>query len=247
MFKEDTRTGLRIKLSNQEKAQGQGTSKASPTKRKALGKRTGGKPTRKLSTTRGMSLQTEMEKTTNTEKEDDLSSTSEENISPSPKRQNQKITPPAIATRKSIRARQATLATALGNPIPINATQNTSTQETKKLEIDSPLEKSKPDTPSLKPLIQEMGFSEKTPEYKACIQFIQAISPKHKTNVTDDVIDLTSPAEADDEKMDHNDIFCEKSKNIEDPKQDEQLNNEEEHGVVDDNTDKNIGGQRGEI
>ena len=47
--------------------------------------------------------------------------------------------------------------------------------------------------------------------------------------------------------MDNNDIFCENSKNIEDPKQDEQLNNEEEHGVVDDITDNNIGEQRGEI
>ena len=65
MFKEDTRTGLTVKLSAQEKTQSQGTSKASPTKRKALGKRTGGKPTRKLQTPRGMSLQTEMEQTIN--------------------------------------------------------------------------------------------------------------------------------------------------------------------------------------
>ena len=60
MFKEDTRTGLPVKLSNQEKAQSQG--KCSPTKRKSLGKRTGRKPMRKLQTPRGMSLQTEMEK-----------------------------------------------------------------------------------------------------------------------------------------------------------------------------------------
>ena len=90
MFKEDTRTGLPVKLSNQEKARSQGTSKASPTKREALGKLIGGKLTRKLQVPRGMSLQTEMEKTINEEKEGDLSSTSEENTSPSPKRQNQK-------------------------------------------------------------------------------------------------------------------------------------------------------------
>ena len=172
-----------------------------------------------------------------------MSSTSEENTSPSPKRQNQKITPPAIATRKSTRARQVTLATALGNPIPINAIQTTSTAGTKQFEIGSPPEKSKQVTTSLKSLIREMRFSEKTPEYKACIQFIQAISPKHKTSITNDVIDLTSPAEADDEKMDNNDIFCENSQNIEDPKQDEQLNNEEKHGAVDDNTDNNTGEQ----
>ena len=64
------------------------------------------------------------------------------------------------------------------------------------------------DTPSLKSLIQEMGFSEKTPEYKTCVQFIQAISPKHRTSIINDVIDLTSPAEADDEKMENDDIFC---------------------------------------
>ena len=90
-----------------------------------------------------------------------------------------------------------------------------------------------------------MGFSEKTPEHKACIQFIQAISPKHKTNIFDEVIDLTSPAELDDEKMDNNDIYCKNSKN---PKQDDQPNNEEEHGVVDDVTDNNNGKKnRGDI
>ena len=158
-----------------------------------------------------MSLQTETEKTTNPQKEDDLSFTSEENNSLSPKRQNQKKTPPGIATRKSTRARQATLATALGNPIPINTIQNISKAGTKLFEIDSPPEKT-PDTPSLKILIQEMGFSEKTPEYKACIQFIQATSPKHKTNVIDEVIDLTSPAEANDGKMGNDVIYCENSK-----------------------------------
>ena len=197
-----------------------------------------------------MSLQTEMEQTTNEEKEDDSSSTSEENTSPSPKRQNQKITPPAIATRKSTRARQAILATALGNPIPINAIQTTSATGTKHFEIDSPLENSKQNTPSLKSLIQEIRFYKKTPEYKACVQYIQAISPKHKTSTINDVIDLTSPAEADDKKMENDDIFCVKSKDFEETKQvqvNEQPSNEEEHGTVDDNTDNNNGKSRGEI
>ena len=102
MFKEDTRTGLPIKLTGQEKA-ALSKSRSSPTKRKATGKRTGGKPVRKLQTPRGLSLQTETEHETNKspEKDDDSSSTSEEPISPSPKRQNQKNTPPATATRKS--------------------------------------------------------------------------------------------------------------------------------------------------
>ena len=50
MFKEDTRTGLPIKLTGQEKA-ALSTSQSSPTRRKAnkaTGKRTGGKPVRKL-------------------------------------------------------------------------------------------------------------------------------------------------------------------------------------------------------
>ena len=149
MFKEDTTTGLPTKLTMQEKSgQSQGTSKVSPTKRKALSKRTGGKTVRKLQTPRGMSLQTEIEQiNNNAEKEDDSSSTSEETTSPSPQRQIQKITPPATATRKSTRNRQATLATALGNPIPISRVQITSATGTKQFEIDSPPEKSTQDSP----------------------------------------------------------------------------------------------------
>ena len=60
-----------------------------------------------------------------------------------------------------------------------------------------------------------MGFSEKTPEYKACVEFIQLISPKHKTSTTNNVIDLTSPAEAEDETMENDDIFCGNTKDIE--------------------------------
>ena len=96
-----------------------------------------------------------------------------------------------------------------------------------KLSVKLSSQEKTPDTPSLKILIQEMGFSEKTPEYKACIQFIQAISPKHKTNVIDEVIDPTSPAEANDGKMDNDVIYCANSKNIEDS-ENEQINNEEE-------------------
>ena len=193
MFKEDTRTGLPIKLTGQEKA---ALSKSQSRKekrqeRKATGKRTGGKPVRKLQTQRGMSLQTENEQETNKspEKDDDSSSTSEEPISPSPKRQNQKNTPPATATRKSTRNRQATLATALGNPIPIAQKAVRNRLTTRKMQ----------EPQSLKSLIQEMGFTENTPEYKACVQFIQAISPKHKPTTASDVIDLTPPTEAEDE------------------------------------------------
>ena len=84
----------------------------------------------------------------------------------------------------------------------------------KQFEIDSPPEKSKQESKSLKSLIQEMGFFEKTPEYKACVRFIQAISPKHKTSTTNNVIDLTSPAEEEDETMENDDIFCVNTKDI---------------------------------
>ena len=151
----------------------------------------------------------------NSKNEDDSSSTSEETTSSSRKRQNQKNTPPATATRKSTRNRQATLATALGNPIPISTIQIPSATGIKQFEIDSPPEKLKQDSPRLKSLIQEMEFSEKTPEYKACVQFIQAQGPKHKLSTTNNVIDLTSPAEAEDETMENDDIFCVNTKDIE--------------------------------
>ena len=87
MFKEDTRTGLPIKLTRQEKA-AQNTSQGSPTKRKinkATGKRTGRKPVRRLQTPRGMNLQTEVEEekkiSNSPEKDDEFSSTSEDIIS----------------------------------------------------------------------------------------------------------------------------------------------------------------------
>ena len=139
MVKEDTRTGLPIKLTVQEKA-ALSKSQSNPTKRKATGKRIGGKPVGKLQTPRGMSLQTETKMETNKspEKDDDSSSMSEEPITPSPKRQNQKNTPPATATSKSTRNRQATLVTALCSPIPICTIQIASATGKKQFEIDSP-------------------------------------------------------------------------------------------------------------
>ena len=63
------------------------------------------------------------------------------------------------------------------------------------------------------------------------------------------MIDLTSPAEAEDEAMENDDIFCVKTKDIEEPKKgqvDEQPSNEEAHGTIDDNIDNNTGKIRGE-
>ena len=100
MFKEDEKTGLPKKLTQKERMLIQGKSN-SPAKRKtnATGKRTGGRPTRKLQTS-GMSLQGEIPvgisqsnnsipqtATPNTDKheEDNQSSNSSEDIAPSPK------------------------------------------------------------------------------------------------------------------------------------------------------------------
>ena len=140
MFKEDSRTGLPIKLRKQDKA-AQINNQNSPIKRKAnkaKGKRAVGKPIRKLQTPRGMSLQTEIEEEKNTNKSpenDDDSSSSSEDISPSPKRLNQKQTPPTVATRKSTRNRQATLTTALGNQTSIKTFESAITTGKRNLKL----------------------------------------------------------------------------------------------------------------
>ena len=83
-----------------------------------------------------------------------------------------------------------------------------------------------------------MGFTEKTAEYKACVQFIEAISPKHKPTTTSNIIDLTSPAEAEDETMENNDILFVNTKDKEvKEKEDKQPQNDEEHGTMDDDID----------
>ena len=135
---------------------------------------------------------------TDIHEEDDQSSASSEDIAPSPKRQNKKQTPPANATeplRKSTRNRQSALSHSFRNPVPINAIEDKNDEETKqpiKFQIDSPSDKQTDNYPSLKSLIQEMGFTEKTSQYRACVKFIEAISPKNKTG-HNEVVDLTSP------------------------------------------------------
>ena len=179
---------------------------SSPTKQKAkaTGKRTGGRPTNKLQT-RGMSLQTEVavekEKTApeNSElshSDDNQSNTSSEDVALSPKRQNQKRTPPAQHhSRKSTRNRQSALSNAFGNAIPLNTINEQESNEVQKpkelgFEIDLPADQQKLDYPSLKSLIQEMSFTDKTPQYQACLKFLEAISPKHGNKQTE-VMDLT--------------------------------------------------------
>ena len=53
-----------------------------------------------------------------------------------------------------------------------------------------------PTKPSVKSVIQEMGFTDKSPEYQACMNFLEASSPKNKGKQTDEVVDLISSDES---------------------------------------------------
>ena len=108
--------------------------------------------------------------------------------------------------RKSTRNRQSALSHAFGTPVPINAIENKKNEETKqpiRFQIDSPPDRQEDNYPSLKSLMQEMGFTEKTPHFKACIKLVETISPKNKTNQTE-VVDFISPP-IEDEPTDTND------------------------------------------
>ena len=162
-----------------------------------MGKRTGGRPCDKP---RGMRLSS-LEKNTRTQttnKETTIYSDSESNKSPtleagepSPKRVNQKITPPTktstsaskAPTRRSFRQRHSTLGNTIEEPAahikPV------------KFNIDSPPDQiNSPTKPSLKTLIQEMGFTDKTPEYQGSMNFLEAISSKNKVKPTEEIIDF---------------------------------------------------------
>ena len=80
-----------------------------------------------------------------------------------------------------------------------------------------------------------MGFTEKTPQYQACVKFVEAISPKHRAKQTE-VVDLTSPTE--DENVDNNNhiLFV---KNIDTQKTaDTEMQEDEEHNNLEEETPK---------
>ena len=126
----------------------------SPSKRKAKGKRIGERPTPKTRT-RGMEFQSdqrrEKERAATSGSTTDSGSSTSESLALPPKRVNQKATPESKQyqskqlqskpTRKSTRARQSTLAGALGNPITINAVEDTLQSPTKKFSNDSPTDR----------------------------------------------------------------------------------------------------------
>ena len=131
------------------------------------------------------------------------------------------------------------MSNAFGNSVPINVINNKHDEERKtplQFEIDSPPDKRERDTdnnPSLKSLIQGMGFTEKTPQYRACIKLIEAIGPKHKTGHTE-VVDLTSPTEDDATAGNNNETLFVNTKlqqegGTEQTKKNNTLQDDEEH------------------
>ena len=121
------------------------------------------------------------------------------------------------------------------NTINEKDNENNEGQKEFRFEIDSLPDKPKSEYPSLKSLIQEMGFTEKTPQYQACVKFIVAISPKHRAKQTE-VVDLTSPTE--DENVDNNnDILL--VKNIDTQKMaDTEMQEDEEHNNLEEEIPK---------
>ena len=75
-----------------------------------------------------------------------------------------------------------------------------------------------------------MGFTEKTPQYKACLQFIEAISPKNKTDHTE-VVNLISPPVENEPIDTSNEILFIKAKPCQDSAVDNNKKNydDEEH------------------
>ena len=82
---------------------------------------------------------------------------------------------------------------ALGNPVPINRHENGLQEENQTQHQTPSLTK-----PILKSLIQEMGFSDKTPEYQACLKILEAISPTNTNQNQDEaeINDLISPVDS---------------------------------------------------
>ena len=98
----------------------------------------------------------------------------------------------------STHQRHSTLAKFFGDPIPIKSIEEPNTHKKPlKLNLDSTPDEINSETkPSLKSLIQVMGFRDKSPEYQACMNFLEAICPKNKGIQTDEVVDLISSDES---------------------------------------------------
>ena len=106
--------------------------------------------------------------------------------------------------------------------------------------VDSPPhEINAPTKPSLKSLYQEMGFTDKSPEYPACTNFLEAKSPKIKGKQTNEVIDLISSDESPN-KMEI--LFIEDKKGSMEANSNPNNNaiQEEQEKAEDDNNNQNV-------
>ena len=99
-------------------------------------------------------------------------------------------------------------------------------------------QKKTPSKPSLKSLIQEMGFSNKTPEYQA-LKFLEATSPKCTTKKKEEIINLTSPVDSP-EKNETLFIVVKKTGKIADNITDDPAHEEHEKQEDDNNNNEEI-------
>ena len=72
-----------------------------------------------------------------------------------------------------------------------------------------------------------MVFTDKTPQYQACLKFIEAISPKHGNDQTE-MVDLMSPTEEDNAEN-NNDILFVKNIDNQQKVDDTEMQEDEEH------------------
>ena len=143
-------------------------------------------------------------------------------------------------SRRSTRQRHSTLAIAFGDPIPINTINESGTRKKPvNFNIDSPDQIYPSAKPSLKSPIQEMGFADKSSEYKACMKFLEAISPKNKAKQTDEVIDLISSDESPN-KMDILYIDNKTSSKVTDNNANKEATQEEHKKLEDDNNNQEV-------
>ena len=144
-------------------------------------------------------------------------------------------------SRRSTGQRHSTFAKAFGDPIPINIIDESDTRKKPvNFNIDSPSDQIYPSAkPSLKSPIQEMGFADKSPEYKACMNFLEAIIPKNKAKQTDKVIDLILSDESPN-KMDILYIDNKTSSNLTDNSANKEATQEEHEKLEDDNNNQEV-------
>ena len=84
-----------------------------------------------------------------------------------------------------------------------------------------------------------MGFADKSLEYQACMNFLEAISPKNKAEEMDEVIDLILSDESPN-KMDILYVENKKSSNKTDNTTDKEATQEEHEKLEDDNNNQEV-------